>query len=78
MGPGGGPNQDLFFVLMNNAVSSTAGLTTYWSVQHRHPDGHPWVDVAHFLTREDADAAVAKALGSDPDEALRVEHVRRS
>ena len=63
---------------MNNALASTAELQTYWSVQRRHADGHRWFDLAHYLTREDAETAVARALERHPDEELRVEHVRRS
>jgi len=76
LGPGG-PNQDLMFVLMNDAIRNTGELSSYWSVQHRHPDGHRWFDVAHHLTKDDAEAAVARALERFPDEDLRVEHVRR-
>ena len=78
VGPGGGPNQDLFFVLMNNAITNTSALERYWSVQRRHADGQRWFDVAHYLTKEDADGAVARAKELHPDVDLRVEHVRRA
>lgn len=63
---------------MNNAIGNTSGLQSYWSVQHRHPDGRRWFDVAHYLTREDAETSMAKALEAHPGEDLRVSHVRRS
>ena len=74
---GAGPNQDLLFVLMNNALTNTAELSTYWSVQHRHPDGHRWLDLAHYLTKDDAEAALARAREGFPEEDVQVDHVRR-
>ena len=59
-------DQELFMTLMNGALTSTSELSTYWSVQHKHPDGHRWFDVAHYLTRDDAEAAVTRCASAPP------------
>jgi hypothetical protein len=60
----GGPNQDLMFLLMRNALKASHGLTTYWSIERRHPDGRRWIELATFASRADAEAAMAAAVES--------------
>ncbi len=76
---GGVPNQYLLFALGVEALTTPDGLSTYYSVQRRHPDGSHWIDVAHFAGRDDAEAAVRRLVGHDEltDDDLRVEKVTR-
>jgi hypothetical protein len=66
---GPGPNMDLLLYLNNTALQSIHGMSTYYSVQRRHPDGKCWIDVGHFPSRDVAklmiQALVAHGQGSD-------------
>jgi hypothetical protein len=72
-------NEELLFALGVNAIGSVDHLQTYYTVQHRHPDGTRWIDLAHYATHEDADAAMesAVAAGHATAEEVRVQHVSR-
>ena len=76
---GSSGNQALLFTLGAIALTSVPKAGTYYSVQRHHPDGKRWVDVAHFASQEDADAAVRALVdhdeGSDGD--FRVQKVTR-
>jgi hypothetical protein len=75
-----GGNQPLLGVLAVSALTSVRDLDSYWTLQRRHgEDEHRWVDLAHYLTRDDASAALERVVENahaDRHE-LRVEHVRR-
>jgi hypothetical protein len=74
MGAGSGGNQYLLFHLGDRALGSVHGLERYWALQHRHPDGERWVELAAFASPEDARAAMASlVVGNHADaEELRV------
>ncbi len=76
----GGANQDLLFALGVGALRSVDHLQTYYSVQHRHPDGQRWLDLAHFATRADAEGAMwsAVAAGHATTDELRVRKMTRT
>lgn len=73
----GGGNLHLLHLLEYRALQSVDGLVTYYSLQHRHPDGKRWIDVAHFAGREDAEGAMRTLVeqrgAAEGD--LRVRHV---
>jgi len=73
-------NEALFLVLADAAVRSVKGLESYWSLQRRHPvDEHRWLDLAHYLSRGDAELALDRVVENahaDRHE-LRVEQIRR-
>lgn len=73
-------NKPLLFVLGVNALRSVDGLHTYFSIQHRHPDGHRWFDVTHYATHEDAETAIASAVaaGHATTDELRIQKVSRT
>jgi hypothetical protein len=75
-----GGNQDLLFALGVGALRSVDHLQTYFAVQHRHPDGRRWVDLAHFASHADADGAIKAAVAGEHATAgeLRVQKVTRS
>lgn len=72
-----GELQDLMLVLGIEAAVSTRQLTSYWSLQLRHADGVRWVDVAHFVSRDEAEDAHARIAVAGGDVDLRVTLVRR-
>jgi hypothetical protein len=76
-----GPSGNLYtlFAEAGVALQSVDHLDTYFTVQHRHPDGHRWVDLAHFASREDAEAAMRLAVSDGHADAseLRVQRVMR-
>jgi hypothetical protein len=75
-----GGNQDLLFVLGNEALRSVDGLTTHWAVQRRHPDGRRWLEVGRFphkdVARVAMEALVANGHGEDHE--FRVKKVTRT
>ncbi len=77
----GGPsgNQPLLFALGVVALDSVDHLQTYFTLQHRHPDGHRWLDLGHFATRGDAEAAMRAviAAGHASTDVVRVLKVTR-
>jgi hypothetical protein len=75
----GGANQDFLFVLEDRALRYVDHLQTYYSVQHRHPDGQGWLEVARFATRGDAKRAMGSvvAAGHAATDELRVRRVTR-
>jgi hypothetical protein len=79
-GIGGNAQQPLFMILAVSALKSVGHLESYWALQRRHGhDEHRWVDLAHYLTRDDASAALDRVVENahaDRHE-LRLEHVRR-
>jgi hypothetical protein len=79
-GFGGGGNQPLLMVLAVSAVRSVEHLDEYWALQHRHAgDEERWVDLAHYLSKRDAVAALDRVVENahaDRHE-LRVERIRR-
>jgi hypothetical protein len=72
-------NEELLFALGVNAIGSVDHLRTYYTVQHRHPDERRWIDLAHYATREDAEAAMKSvvAAGHATAEEVRVQRVAR-
>ena len=73
-------NRDLLFAVGVSALQSVDDLQTYFSVQHRHPDGLRWLDLAHFATRAQAKRAMKSVVAvghATPDE-LRVRKVTRT
>jgi hypothetical protein len=75
-----GGNQDFLFALGDGALRSVDHLQTYYSVQHRHPDGQLWLELAHFATRADAEGAMrcVVAAGHATMDELRVRKVTRT
>jgi hypothetical protein len=59
-----GWQQQLLSALGAEALGSVDGLQSYFAVQHRHPDGLHWLDVAHFASRHEAKAAMRSAIGA--------------
>jgi hypothetical protein len=57
-----GGNQHLLVYLGGRALMSVDGLRTYFLLQRRHPDGAHWVNLAHYRTRDDAEATLAAIL----------------
>ena len=75
-GVGGSAQQPLLMVLAVSALRSVEDLET---PGRSSADEHRWVDLAHYLTRGDAVAALDRVVEhahADRHE-LRVEHVRR-
>ena len=66
-GPHG--NQAYLFMMGDQAGRERASKT--WSLQHRLPDGHAWVDIGHFpteeLATETANAFVVAEYGKSDD-----------
>lgn len=58
----GGPNDYLLVHLADRALRSTDGLATYFALQRRHPDGRRWVEIAAFVSRDDAEAALERSI----------------
>jgi hypothetical protein len=73
-------NRDLLFALGGDALRSVDGLQTYYSVQHRHPDGQRWLDLAHFRSHAEAKDAIRSvvAAGHATTDELRVRKVTRT
>ena len=57
-----GGNQDLIFYLGDRALQSVDSLRTYFALQRRHPDGRRWVEIAAFVSRDDAEAALERSI----------------
>jgi hypothetical protein len=74
-----GGNQDLIFYLGDRALHSVDGLTTYFALQRRHPDGRRWIEIAAFLGRDDAEAALERSIehGAAERAEVRVTKVTR-
>jgi hypothetical protein len=72
-------NQDLLFTLGNEALRSVDALQTYYSVQHRHPDGKRWLDLARFATHAQAESAIESvvAAGHATTDEVRVRKMTR-
>jgi hypothetical protein len=79
MGALGGNEDLLLHLAFNNALpaAGTGRPASYVALQRRHPDGERWVEVAAFLTKADAEAALARAAEGGHAEAgeLRVHRV---
>ena len=67
----------VFHLAFNNALPASEHHSTYVALQRRHPDGERWVEVAHFLTHADAEAALARVVegGHANADELRVRRV---
>jgi hypothetical protein len=76
---GGAGNLYTLFAEAGVALQSVDHLRIYFTVQHRHPDGHRWLDLAHFASRRDAESAMRDAISTRKAEAseLRVRKVTR-
>lgn len=76
---GSGGNQALGLALGVAALNSVDHLARYFSLQRRHPDGHRWLDIAHYSSRSEAKAALAGVVQTGHFEAseLRVIKVVR-
>jgi hypothetical protein len=74
-----GGNQDLILYLGDRALQSVDGLTTYFALQRRHPDGRRWVEIAAFVSRDDAEAALEGSVkhGAAERAEVRVTKVTR-
>jgi hypothetical protein len=76
---GGTGNQPLLLALGGSALRSVDHLTTYFVVQHRHPDGRRWVDLARFASHGDAAQAIRDVVAAGYAAAgeLRVRKITR-
>lgn len=70
-------NESLFITLLDTAIRNVDGTSTYFSLEHRHPDGERWLEVGRFPSRKVAqmalDAFVAHGHGAKDE--FRVKEV---
>ncbi len=68
-------NESLFITLADTAFRNVDGTSTYFSLQHRHPDGDRWLEVGRFPSEKVAemaqDAFVSKGYGTQGDFRIR-------
>ena len=47
-----GPHGNQAYLFMMGDQAGRERASTTWSLQHRLPDGHAWVEIGHFPTKE--------------------------
>lgn len=66
-----GPHGNQAYLFMMGDQAGRERASTTWSLQHRLPDGHAWVEIGHFPTKElateTANAFVVAEYGKSTD-----------
>ena len=58
-------NESLFITLLDTAIRNVDGTSTYFSLEHRHPDGEQWLEVGRFPSRKVAQMALDAFVAHD-------------